>query len=356
MLRNHAIGLLLMSLAAGVAAQQVPNPPAPLQTPPPVHAGPVVLDVDVTDKEGHPIPGLQQSDFTLLDNGKPTAIDSFQAIGGAPGAQTEPVQAIIAVYEINTEFVAVSAERTQLHNFLTANGGHLPLPVTFIFVTTTGLQQVNQPSTDGLALDEAVRKQQSTLRTIPQSAGFYGGADRLQASMKALSSIISTIGPLPGRKLLLWISQGWWTFDNPNLYITKAQRKAFFSAIVQLSGVMREGRITLDSIDPWGTQDAGSFRNTQWLDFVKPVRDYKHANPGNLALQVVATQTGGLALYGSNDIAGEIFQSLSDGTAWYRLTFDPQRADAPNTWHDLAVKLDKGGLKVRTRNGYYAEP
>jgi VWFA-related protein len=353
-MRGSVVWLLLVGLAGTLAAQQVPSPP-PLQNPPPIHSGPIQLDVAVTDKDGHPIPGLQQSDFTLLDDGKPTPIQSFQAMGSSVSG-SDPVQVIIAVDEVNTEFVAVSTERTQIHNFLIQNQGRLPLPVSFVFITNTGIQQVGQPSTDGNALDAAFHQQQSTLRTIPQSAGFYGGTDRLQVSLKALYSLVSGLTPVPGRKLLVWISQGWWTFDNPDVYISEQQRKNFFSAIVELSSMMRDGRITLDSIDPMGTQDAGTFRNMQWQDFLKPVRDVKHANPGDLALQVLATQTGGQVLFGSNDIAGEVSHCVADGAGWYRLTFDPQRADTPNTWHDLTVKLDKGGMKVRTRNGYYAGP
>jgi VWFA-related protein len=354
MLRRSVISLLMALLAGSLGAQNVPAPSEAPATPA-AHPGPMDLDIVATDKDGHPIPGLQQSDFSLLDDNHPAAIQSFQAMGTAAG-QNEPIQVIIAVDQVNTEFVALSTARPQLHTLLTQNGGRLPFPVTFVFLTDSGIQQVNQPSTDGNAVDAAVQKQQSTLRAISQSAGFYGGTDRLQISMKALYSLTTSIAPLPGRKLLLWISQGWWTFDNPDVYVSEQQRKSFFSAIVDLSATLREGRITMYAVDPWGTQDAGSFRNFQWQQFLKPVRDSKHANPGNLALQVLATQTGGLALFGSNNVASEISRCIDDGNTWYRITFEPQRADAPHTWHSLDVKVDKPGLKIRTRNGYYAEP
>jgi VWFA-related protein len=348
------VSLLLAVLAGSVGAQVVPPAPA-VPSSPAAQAGPMELDVVVTDKDGHPVSGLQQSDFTLIDSGHPAPIRSFQAMGGSTG-QNEPIQVLLVVDEVNTGFEAVSVERTQLHNLLTQNQGHLPFPVTIAFLTDTGIKQVNQPTTDGNQLDAALQKTQSTLRAIPQSAGFYGGTDRLQISLKALYSLTSTLAPMPGRKLMVWISQGWWMFDNPNVYISEQQRRSFFSAIVDLSAALRDGRITVYAVDPLGTQDAGSFRNMQWQDFLKPVRDAKHADPGDLALQVLSTQGGGLALYGSNNIAGEISHCLDDGSIWYRITFDPQHADAPNTWHDLAVKLDKNGLKIRTRNGYYAGP
>jgi VWFA-related protein len=354
MTHRNVVSLLLLAFAGSVGAQAVPSaPPAPGS--PTVSAGPMELDVVVTDKGGHPIPGLQQSDFALFDDNHPTTIQSFQAMGG-PGGQNEQIQVVLVVDQVNTGFVALSTARPQLHNLLTQNQGHLPFPVTIVFLTDTGIQQVNQPTTDGNQLDALLQKQQSTLRSIPESAGFYGGTDRLQISLKALYSITSTLTPLPGRKLMVWLSQGWWMFDNPNVYISEQQRKSFFSAIVDLSAMLTNGRITVYAIDPLGTQDAGSFRNMQWQDFLKPVREVRHADPGDLALQVISTQSGGFALFGSNNIAGEISSCIDDGSVWYRITFEPQRADAPNTWHDVAVKVDKPGLKIRTRNGYYAGP
>ena len=47
----------------------------------------VQVDVVVTDKQGRPIPGLKQSDFTVLQDGKPQQIHVFEPHGGAAGAQ-----------------------------------------------------------------------------------------------------------------------------------------------------------------------------------------------------------------------------------------------------------------------------
>jgi VWFA-related protein len=348
------LSLMLAGLAAGAWAQRAPQPPE-LQSGPPPSTGPMELDVVVTDKAGHPLPGLQQSDFTLSDNKQPTQIVSFHAFDSTT-PPSEPTQVLIVVDEINTAFVAVSTERTQLHNLFTQNGGHLPYPTTLIFLTDQGLQQVNQPSSDGNEIDNLLRQQQGTLREIPRSAGFYGGADRMQISLQRLGALGMSAGKSPGRKLILWISQGWWLFDSPNVYPTEKDRKSYFSAIVGLSTILRDSRATLYAVDPLGTADAGAIRNVEWESFLKPVRASKNADPGDLALQVTATHTGGLVLYGSNDVASELSKCIADASAWYEITFNPQRADAPDTWHDIEVKVDKPGLKIRTSNGYYAGP
>lgn len=356
MMRRAVLPLMLFIVAGSACAQQSVPAPA-LESRPPAPNGATPLDVVVTDKAGHPIPGLQESDFTLLDNGHPTQIKSFEAIA-APGTatpSTTPTQVMLVIDEVNTSFIAVSVERTQLHNFLTQNQGHLPLPVSIAMVTDTGVQLLNQPSTDGNALDAQLRQEQSTLRSIPRSAGFYGGTDRLQISLQSLNRIVGSLATLEGRKLLIWISQGWWTFNNPNVMVTEPERRTFFSAVVSFSDALQRGQITLYAVNPEGTEDAGNFSNFEWQNFLKPVPSAKKADPGDLALQVLATHSGGLVLFGSNDIASELVKCVADGTAWYRLTFDPEQAEAPETWHSLEVKLDKPGMKVRTSNGYYAE-
>ncbi|HEX4007219.1 MAG TPA: VWA domain-containing protein [Acidobacteriaceae bacterium] len=351
MIERSLLALVLISLATSLDAQR--SPVAPVLPPPPAQQkGPSVLDVVVTDKAGHPISGLQQGDFTLLDDGQPTPILSFKATDAAP----EPTQVILLIDEVNTSFTAVSTERTQLDKLLTANGGRLPFPFTVIFLTDTGMTQVNQPTTDGMALDAQFRKQESTLRDLRRSAGFYGASDQMGISLKALGSLAQTLGPVPGKKLVVWMSPGWWLFNSPGVYISDRMHRTYFGAIVDLNKSLERARVVLYAVNPLGASDAGSMHNFEWRDFTRPVRDANHAQPGDLALQALAQTSGGQVLFGSNDIAAEVAQCVADGSSSYRLTFDTEHADAPNTWHSLQLRMDKPALKPRTRDGYYAEP
>lgn len=362
------VSVIWIGLICSAQGQQVVRAPVPSARPP-AQATRYSLDVVVTDKAGHPVPGLQQADFTLLDSGQPATITSFAAIDTAapaaspsPAAHTAaptaaPTQVVLVIDEVNTPFVAVGVERIQLHNFLTQNQGHLALPVTIAMVTDTGVKQMNQhPSTDGNALDAQLQQEQSTLRAITRSSGFYGGADRLQISLQTLNQIVGNLIPVPGRKLLVWISQGWWMFNAPNVITNNSQRRAFFAAVVGFSDALLRGQITLYAVDPLGTRDAGSPANFQWQDFLKPVPSAKKVDPGDVSLQVLAAHSGGLYLFGSNDIASEVAKCVADGTAYYHLTFDPAHSETPDTWHGLEVKLDKQGLQARTAYGYYAQP
>jgi hypothetical protein len=104
-----------------------------------------------------------------------------------------------------------------------------------------------------------------------------------------------------------------------------------------------------------GTADALSLR-TDYKQFLKGVKKAGQADLGDLALQVLASQSGGQVLNSSNDLAGEIATCVADTSGFYVLSFDGLPGDGPNEYHALDVKLDKPGLTARTRAGYYAQP
>ena len=46
---------------------------------------------------------------------------------------------------------------------------------------------------------------------------------------------------------------------------------------------------------------------------------------------------------------------MADAKAFYLLSFDGLPGDGPDEYHALEVKIDKPGVKARTRYGYYAQ-
>jgi VWFA-related protein len=354
MLKQGCCLVLLLCAASTLAQKPLDVPPVPAPPPSPTPAS-ITFNVVVTDKAGNPIRGLTQADFALFDNKQPATIRSFQA-HEIETPHNDPQALFLLIDDVNANFSIVSVVRTQIENFLHSDGGHLPIPVGIMMLTDKGLEEITPVSNDGNALATVLHQKEGQLREIPRSAGFYGAEERVDISLRGLSSLAAYLGKANGRKLVIWIGPGWPIFDNPNVIISPQQQRNFFSALVDLSSTLRETDVTIDSLDPLGPADAASSRNFLWESFTKPVTRPNKAQPGNLALQVFAEHSGGTVESGSNDIAGEIKKCARDATAWYSLSFDAQKPDAPNTWHDIEVKVDKPGLKVRTNNGYYAQP
>src|SRR6185369_2769358 len=68
----------------------------------------VNIEVYVTDKDGHPVSGLQRDDFTLLEDGKPMQITNFAVVDGSPAASSPGASTAAAAV---APAAAVPAER-----------------------------------------------------------------------------------------------------------------------------------------------------------------------------------------------------------------------------------------------------
>jgi VWFA-related protein len=316
----------------------------------------IEIDIVVTNKSGAPISGLQQQDFTLLDDKQPQKIQSFLAFDETTATTTPPQQVILLVDAVNASYTSMGRERQELNKFLQRDSGQLPLPTSFVILTDTSVQGQSNPTRDGNALANLLNSNQSGLRVSNRSQGVYGAAERLQISIRALEQLIAYESKQPGKKLVIWISPGWAFLSGPNIDLSEKNQEYLFNTVVRLSREMREARMTIYSVDPLGMSDAGSSRTFYYQSFLKGVPEAKKVQYGDLALQVLATQSGGRVLNGSNDIDNLIASCLTDAKAFYTVAFDSPRADHPNEYHSLEVKIDKPGVTARTRTGYYAQP
>jgi hypothetical protein len=93
-----------------------------------------------------------------------------------------------------------------------------------------------------------------------------------------------------------------------------------------------------------------------YKEFLHAVKSAHQAESGDLALQVVAVQSGGRVLDPSNDLAGQIAKCVEDLSAFYTISFTPAHADHADDYHDLKVQVARPGLAARTSTGYYNQP
>lgn len=337
--------LSLLCFSKAGFTQQTPAPP------PPPPDGQIHLDVVVTPKSGPPVSGLEQKDFTIIDSKAPAAITSFRAFSG-PQA---PVEVVLFIDAVNVGYQTIAYERGQIDKFLRANGGKLAHPVRLAIFGDTGTQIQESFSTDGNAIAASLDQQTVALRVINRSAGFYGAEDRFELSLKALDQLVAVESPRPGRKMVLWVSGGWPLLSGPRVQLDGKQQQQLFNAIVDVSTRLRQARVTLYDINPLGAAE-NTINIFYYEQFLKGVSKPSQVNAGNLGLQVIAAQSGGLVLNSSNDVSMLLQQAFADADAWYELSFEPAKAERPNEYHQIEVRVDKPGLIARTRHGYYAHP
>jgi VWFA-related protein len=324
-------------------AQQNAQPPA-------VPSSTIDLDVVVTPKSGPAVGGLQQQDFTIFDNKAAQHITSFHA----RNSSQDPVHIILVIDAVNTTYSSIAYERGEIDKFLRANGGRLAQPMTLAFFTDKGTQLQEGFSNDGNGLSESFDHYDVALRQIRRSSQ-YEANDRFQLSMTALRELVEQAAKLPGRKVIFWVSPGWPILSGPHIDLSYKQQSQIFSSVVGLSTELRQARITLYSVDPLGTNE-GVARTLYYQDFLKGVSKQNQVNVGDLSLQVLAVQSGGLALASNNDVSQLLEKCMADTEAYYELSFVPAPADHRDEYHNLLVQVAKPGLTARTRTGYYAQP
>lgn len=313
----------------------------------------MTLDVRVTDKAGKAVSGLQEQDFSLLDNKKPQKIEALRAVEGVKS--NDPVEVIVLIDSVNTAFTKVAFARDQIEKFLRRDNGELARPVSMAYLNQSGLAFGNPPTRDGNEVATEVDQKLLGLRTFARREGIYAADELLTLSLNAVQQLIQHEISRPGRKLVIWISPGWPLLSGPgaDLQMTAKQKQEIFNSVVAFSEGLQRARITLNDVDPLGMSDAGGFRTFAYEEFLKGVKSPSQVEYGNLALQVLAVQSGGRVLNSGNDVTGEIAQCADDANIFYELSFAlPEEGRAE--YHALEIKMTKKGLTAHTRTGYYA--
>lgn len=292
--------------------------------------GRINLDVVVTNKAGRVVSGLEDKDFSLLDNDQPAKIVSFSAFDGVQSKPDPAVEIVLVIDTVNHKLRRVPDMQPGLIKFLRQNGGHLAQPVSIYRISDTGLSGTDAPSTDGNALaEESSRK--DGLREVSLEKGDLGLQNSSFKNQAALGSIVLVERRKPGRKLLVWVGYGG-TFSGSS-----------YQWITEFSSRIREARITLSSV-------------TIWRDSVD-----------NLALEELAAQSGGHVLEVEADQAAEmagkeaelvalIDNCVEDASVFYTISFDAPRTEKVDEYHALSFEVDRPGLSAHTDTGYYDQP
>ena len=321
--------------------------PANLAGTPP---GAIRLDVVVSHKNGPPVADLGQQDFTIIDNKHAQPITSFRAIAG----RDSKARVIIVLDAVNIDYERVAFAREEVEKYLRAEGGQLTHPTSFALLTDDGMHLQEQYSTDGNSISAAVEANVTGLRSIRRSSQ-YGGFDRYNISIEGLRELVEREIASPERKIVLFVSPGWPLLSGPSVEnaLDAKQQKQLFETLVNLTTEMQRANITLYCVNPLGTGE-GEVRASYYEAFLKGVNESRKMEPGNLALQVLAVQSGGRAIDFNNDVSAVLRQCVADTQNYYEISFEPGPPDTKNYYHRVEVKLAKPDLTARARMGYYA--
>jgi VWFA-related protein len=318
----------------------------------------VVLDAVVVDAKGNVVTDLRKDEFHITEEKDPQQIRNFYAPGFftpkpdqiidsttaldhlAPQA---PVN-IVVLDEFNTRFEDMAFARYSLKKFLEKQPAKLDTPTMLCAVDLQHFTVVQDYTQDKDALISALDHH---FAAYPwQAHSFSWIAERYATAFATLSRVAEASVGHPGHKNMIWIGRGLPTINRSQFALDDQQR--INSAVQRTVNELRDARVTLYTIDPAGLMvDPGVYG--QAAAFYAPFG-------GDPDFEQLARATGGRTLHGRNDVDVQIGSAIRDGSDVYSFSYRPTDEIADYTkFRSIKVTVDRPGLTVFTRQGYYLE-
>ena len=419
---------ILLFCLTGMAA------PLIAQTPPPVPtlrtgAQLVVEDVVVTDRNGAPVHGLRQGDFTVLESKAEQPLKGFEEHAGAAvrpatvlpagifsnvPATTGRVVNVLLLDGMNTPPQSQQYLRNQLVRFL---ADERPGTQTAVFALNSRLGLLQDFTSDPALLKRVVKLQgvqfspllnrelndqpahavSETITDLIEQAGPGSAAGagleaiqrtlldmqarmvsqqtqlRARITMEALKQLARYLAGVPGRKNLLWFSGSFPVFIQRDVQTTGdpfAGQADLHDELKRTVDLLAKNQVAVYPIDARGleappSQDVqennarpGSLRTqlTYGTTSANPRDDqfYSDQASEHSTMRELAEGTGGEAFYNTNGLTGAMQRAAADGENYYTLLYTPPPGAKPGEFRPVQVKVNRPGLHLAYRRGYYA--
>jgi VWFA-related protein len=332
---------------------------APQSSAPTLHvtARETIIDVVATDASGEFVHGLTQSDFTVLEDGKPQPLRSFTEVGASPvepmrelppntytsrqpSAPSSAVNILLLDLENeapidNTNNRQVSASlglQRRVKDAAKLAVAEMPEGTRIAVLAMTNNLRIVQSFTADRALLTAA------IDALPYDTDGNGDKGCIQSTsrnysvLESLDRIAVDSAAIKGRKNLIWFTVGIPAITDPN------ERPAclpdFTTGLSHTYDMLMASQVSVYPVDVTGVGLLG---------------------PAQLSEQAVAEATGGVAYSESNDIATAVGKAIENGANYYSVSYVPPNTTFNGNYHKIEVRLDRPGVTLTYRKGYYAD-
>jgi VWFA-related protein len=344
-------------------------------------------------KTGEVVRGLKQSDFKIYEGGKEQSIDTFDfesvdmatplneaTVSGLAAGPTGSKAVVVAKPEelrnhrlIVMFFDLTSMQPEDLERAVSAAQDFLRTklqPADLVALVSLGdTLTVDQDFTaDKNALIHEVGVYNGT-----ESQGFAQGASansnqvedttaytpdeseyndlNTDRELYALRSISQSLSKINEKKSLLYFSGG---ISRDGIENEASLRSAINSAVRADLSIYSVDTRGLQAIGPLGDASTGSLRGQGGFTGGALTASMNQNLATQEVMATLSSDTGGTAFFDSNDFAPAFAKVQADTSAYYAIGFHSSNPARDGKYRKLSVKIDKPGIKLEYRPGYYA--
>ena len=235
--------------------------------------------------------------------------------------------------------------------------------------TTAGSAQNSAGATEAGAAAGQAMAEQKLLEMQTQMLDQFERLERDQEGFATINSLLAVITPmqnLPGRKTIIFFSEG---LKLPPAVMQK------FPAVINAAN---RANVSIYSIDAAGLriqsgtaeaarelnslaaanmarQAAGNDRGSTgpYLRALERNEDLLRFDP-RTGLGSLSDQTGGFLIHDTNDLVAGLRRIDDDKNGYYFLTYVPKNKDYDGRFRRISVKVARADVEVQSRQGYYA--
>jgi VWFA-related protein len=362
-----ATALLVLSFVA-FAKQPAPGQPQPTFR---TEINYVELPVRVLDRKGTFVRDLQQSDFQVLEDGKPQAISSFSVVDipivPPRSGTTAPARALEAVASNETarldgrvylfvlDDVFVRADKTSKVKEIVERFIRQQMNATDVAAVTfiSGAASQDFTQNRGLLI-------QAVERFVSQDG--MPGEDRYSA-LKTLANLSDWMADIRGRrKAIIYISDGF-RCDVAVAGATGAFEDQCPSALADAVEAAVRAGVSIYTMDPQTlTEDSGALQEsgapTPGQRSVRPM-DNQVAFAPNMrldtnTLRVMANNTGGFATINTDNFGDSFDRIIRENSSYYLIGYYSNSDKTDGKFRKNEIKVSRNSAQVLFRAGYTA--
>jgi VWFA-related protein len=361
----------------------------------------VLVNVTVRDKSGNPVRDLKPEDFTVLEDNKPQKVATFDientqntpqvpmqqanllstpAKKTKPGAADAPAasaqESSIKDRRLIILFFDLSAmQPNEIERSSNAAQDYLNKqmePADMVSIVSLGntitvnqdftsdrdklravLQTFNVGANAGFELGST-----GTTEGTPDTGGSFTVDDteynifNTDRRLQALRAVAEQVANVPQKKSLIYFSSG---MQRTGIENQSELRAAINSAVLANLSIYTLDIRGLQALPPGGEAQNASLRGTSAYSGQAQLNALNSNFQTQETLVTLAADTGGKAFLDSNDF-GRVFKGVQDDTSmYYLLGYHSTNTAKDGKYRRITVKVNRPGVKVDFRRGYYAE-